>query len=295
LQVHTFLLLNWGLANCCVFVQCVFSFRHSQQLFRFFFEGNMERARPASNISGTLDQLEQLSRHGSSYAAQGIDYDELGDFRNAHSFYAQSLQYFARCLTMTVAQGSSADLAKANVIQEKVRANALLVQDRLKVLPAPPVAPPPSQAVPLPVMEQQPTILDRITKLLIPKPASCSSASTQDWVSLASDSSPKPVVKASAAPPPRPPATTCKKEENNRSEAARSVPLSKPKQEEGPSAAKQNDQSLLTGVDKGTQKRILDVAVDNSPGVAWADISGLDTAKRALYEVKERSLVVCCF
>jgi hypothetical protein len=54
------------------------------------------------------------------------------------------------------------------------------------------------------------------------------------------------------------------------------------------------DEDLLIGVDKATQKRILDVAVDKSPGVAWSDISGLDLAKRALYEVRLKRKRIGC-
>jgi hypothetical protein len=63
-----------------------------------------------------------------------------------------------------------------------------------------------------------------------------------------------------------------------------SVAASAPAKAQAPKQI-EDDTALLAGVDKATQKRILDVAVDKSPGVAWADISGLDTAKRALYEV----------
>ncbi len=110
----------------------------------------------------------------------------------------------------------------------------------------------------------QPSLLDRVTNLLIPKPAKTPTAvATQDWVAIDPPAfAPPPVVKISQQPvksAPRPPSA--------------------------PPTKEPADESLLMGVDKATQKRILDVAVDKSPGISWSDISGLDTAKRALYEV----------
>lgn len=157
----------------------------------------MERSKPSpslrrsanGSVNGTLDQLEQLSRTGTSYASKGLDYDELKDPRTAQIMYADALTYFSKCLSIVVPPEQE---AKAKVIQEKVAANAAVIQRRLLELPPAPVVQH-AATYPAPLPAEPPSLFDRVTRLLI-KPPSGTTAAAQDWVEL-------PPSAGAAAPP----------------------------------------------------------------------------------------------
>jgi SpoVK/Ycf46/Vps4 family AAA+-type ATPase len=225
-------------------------------------KSKMERPRAKAS---SLEQVEAFFKQGSASAAKGLDYDELDNFKTAQTFYAQALGYFAKGLQVHV-EGS--DQARGAALQAKMRENMRAVEERLRVMPAP--APTPkAEPMPMAVLEEPVSLLDRLTKLLI-KPAPPPHLSTSDFVSLdggrkqrSAEQPQTQTIPQSFFAPVGPSQKAEKKPENK---------------------AARDDSALLAGVDKETQRRILDVAVDSSPGVAWNDIAGLDDAKRALYE-----------
>ena len=258
----------------------------------------MEKARPSSSSSASgISSLESYFNQGADFTRRGLTAEETGNVGgHARTYYARAVEFFDQGLK--VRGIASADQARAQTLVDAILRNREAVVGRLLVLPAAP----PSDKEPIIPLEEESSLMDRLANIFVPnvKPPKPLSSSGNDWVMPEAEVTPPPhrivsintgVSRTNSAPPKTPQGrnsvnsvapknasrtnltSSDSKESSNKSENVN-------KTAEAVSAAPE-----LVGVDPAMQRRILDVAVDSSPGIHWSDVAGLDEAKRALYEV----------
>lgn len=262
-----------------------------------------------------LAALEKVFSRASHFTVQGVSQEEHGDITGlAASYYGKAVELFDEGLLMEMKASLSSPqfLARAALLRERMLSTRKMVLERLTQMPAR-TPPPPPQSEPVIPLEQDDrfSLLDKLSNLFVPthRP-SPARASTSDWVTVGSSSSmstqqvasPHPIVSISMGPPATAPRSKTAPIIPARAASAsqvRTEPVPRPvltkhvsgtsmKQSNGAAPPTPLDPSKapeLVGVDPAMQRKILDVAVDKSPGVAWEDIAGLEEAKRTLHEI----------
>lgn len=257
----------------------------------------------AKRAQSSLERLTWLSKMGSSAAAKGVDVEELGgDINLALSHYSQALGYFAKASEIT--HFAANEREQANVLLDKMAQNKSLVEARLRVhqLPSVPSSPVTrvqprvvamethAQEVQEPQPQQSGSFFDRIAKVLIGTPSSSSSSSSlssSDWVHVPA----KQVAPSQQPAAPQVFSVPLEKRTSSSQQSAvgpsvkPAAAVPRPQSKSAPTSSSDLSFPELQGIDKEMQRKILDVAVDSSPGVSWDDIAGLEGAKRALYEI----------
>ncbi len=228
----------------------------------------MERSRPKDGA----EQIENYFVRGSTSMAKGLDYEEQGNGATARTYYVQALGYFAKGLQVPT------EHPRAVATRSKIQEHTRTLEEHMRAMP-PPV---PERAVTLTMSSlpaaptEPPSLWDRMLGLV--NKSSSTSAVTDDWVAM--DGAKKQPVSQ-----PQPQQLQQVLPQSFFAPVGPSPKLEKKRASEGPKSAEGKvDGGLPPGVDKETLRRILDAAVDTSPGISWEDVAGLEEAKRALKE-----------